>query len=170
MYIKLIGILLIIGGCGGFGFRLAAVHKKEEKILRALSCTLDFMECELQYHLTPLPDLCRQAAGENIDPLHSVFLQLARELEDQLSPDASCCMNSVLSSNSDLPEKATQALALLGQSIGRFDMEGQIKGLELVRQECRRYLNLLSDNRENRLRGYQTLGLCAGAALAILFI
>ena len=31
-------------------------------------------------------------------------------------------------------------------------------------------LSRLETNRENRLRSYQTLGLCAGAALAILFL
>jgi len=49
-------------------------------------------------------------------------------------------------------------------------MEGQLKGLESVRQECRRQVETLSYNRDARLRSYQTLGLCAGAALAILFV
>ena len=63
-----------------------------------------------------------------------------------------------------------QQMLLLGKSIGRFDMDGQIKGLEAVRQDCRRRLDELSKDRDTRLRSYQTLGLCAGAALAILFI
>ena len=54
--------------------------------------------------------------------------------------------------------------------IGRFDLEGQLQGLESVRVYCRDQLDNLAKDRDVRLRSYQTLGLCAGAALAILFV
>jgi hypothetical protein len=54
--------------------------------------------------------------------------------------------------------------------MGRFDLEGQLNGLEAVRTRCRDWLDELISGREVRLRNYQTLGLCAGAALVILFI
>ena len=55
-------------------------------------------------------------------------------------------------------------------SMGRFDVKGQIQGLEAVRSYCRGELENMAVNREARLRSYQTLGLCTGAALAILFV
>ena len=58
----------------------------------------------------------------------------------------------------------------MGSSLGRFDLEGQLQGLESVRIYCREQLDELSKDRDVRLRSYQTLGLCAGAALAILFV
>ena len=48
--------------------------------------------------------------------------------------------------------------------------QGQILGLEAVRSHCRSELDALSANQDERLRSYQTLGLCTGAALAILFV
>lgn len=161
---------MIVIGCGGFGFGLAAAHRRKEIMLRRLIGTLDFMECELQYHLTPLPELCRLAASENTGPLCEVFLSLAQELEDYISPDASCCMETVLNRVKDLPKVVSEALQLFGESVGRFGVDGQVKGLDAVRQQCRQILESLIQNRDNRLRTYQTLGLCAGAALAILFV
>jgi hypothetical protein len=58
----------------------------------------------------------------------------------------------------------------LGQSLGRFDLNGQLLGIAAVRNTCRSKLQQFEKNKEVRLRSYQTLGLCAGAALAILFI
>lgn len=168
--LKLIGVILIIAGCGGVGFRIAANHKNEEKALYHLIGILDYMECELQYRLTPLPDLCRQVAREFTYAPSDVFLELALEMEAQLSPDMDCCMSVALSRSKSLPAITRSQLELLGKSIGRFDLEGQLKGLEAVRQDCRRNLEALGNNRESRLRSYQTLGLCAGAALAILLI
>lgn len=167
---KWIGAVLIIVACGGFGFSLSFSHKKEESALRQLIGALDFMECELQYRLTPLPDLCRQAGLQASGDIRAVFLKLADELECQIAPDVSSCMHAALAVCGELPKHTSNSLFQLGNSLGRFDLQGQIKGLESVRADCRRTLEALSTNRDSRLRSYQTLGICAGAALAILFI
>ena len=169
MTIKWIGALLVIAGCGGVGFTMAAAYKREEWTLRSLIGALDFMTCELQFRLTPLPDLCRQAGKECRGPVGKVLTDLAQELESQISPDADSCMYAAISGN-DLPGKTEEALRMLGTSLGRFDLTGQLNGLEQVRSHCRRELEALAGNRDQRVRGYQTLGICAGAALAILFV
>ena len=63
-----------------------------------------------------------------------------------------------------------EVMTELGDHLGRFDLQGQINGLEHCREHCVSKLKLLSDNKEKRLRSYQTLGLCAGAAIAILLV
>ena len=170
MIFKMVGVALVLVGCGGVGFSMANQHKQQEEFLRQLIGILDYMSCELQYRFTPLPNLCRQAASECKGGLQKLFLELTQRLEDQLEPDVDGCMKLALRSVPSIPSNTRESLELLGRSLGRFDMEGQLKGLESVRQECRRRLTALSGNRESRLRCYQTLGLCAGAALAILFI
>ena len=170
MILKLIGTMLVIAGCGGVGFRIAANHRYEERSLRQLIGILDYMECELQYRMTPLPELCRQASVEFSGGIGKVFAELAVEMEAQISPDIEMCMRVSVGKVSKIPPLALEELQLLGKSIGRFDIEGQLKGLESVRQDCRRRLEGLTFNRDARLRSYQTLGLCAGAAIAILFV
>lgn len=167
---KLIGAVLVICGCGGLGFSIAAASKREEATLRQLIGALDYMECELQYHLTPLPDLCRQAARETKGTIQLILKALTHELESQVAPDVESCMRAALMSCPEAPKRTKQAFEIMGTSLGRFDIDGQIKGLEAVRGFCRRELEGLSRNRDSRLRSYQTLGLCAGAALAILFV
>lgn len=170
MIYKWIGALLIILGCGGFGFTLAALHRREEHSLRQLIRAMEYMSCELQFQMTPLPDLCRQAGQEQKGALGKVFLHLAEELDSQISPDVSSCMHAALAHSGDVPGKTFDNLKLLGSSLGRFDLNGQLNALESVRASCRSDLEMLTSNRDTRLRSYQTLGLCAGAALAILLI
>lgn len=170
MAIKWIGTVLILASCGGFGISLAASHIREENAFRQLAGMLDYMECELQYRLTPLPDLCRQAASNFQGSVSQAFLSFSKQLESQIAPDPAFCMAAVLSEKRNLPSGVTDALNLLGQTLGRFDLPGQLKGMEGVRAECRRQLEILSENRDARLRSYKTLGICAGAAIAILFI
>ena len=170
MSIKWIGALLVVVGCSGVGFTMAASYKREEWALRSLIGALDYMACELQFRLTPLPQLCRQAGQECRGSVGQVLQELARELENQIAPDAASCMHAAISHVPHLPEEAEKALRLLGSGLGRFDLEGQLRGLEQVRSHCRRELEQMTAHREHRVRGYQTLGICAGAALAILFV
>ena len=170
MIAKTIGVILVIVSCGGVGFQIAINHRKEENALRQLINILNFMENQLKYRLTPLPELCKQIATEYSDMPGSVFYNLALEMDKQVSPDMMQCMGYALQNSNNVPPITYKTLELLGKNIGRFDLEGQVKGIEVVCQDCKRNLELLSINRDNRLRSYQTLGLCAGAALAILFV
>lgn len=169
MILKLMGTAFVVAGCGGIGFRIAANHRREEANLRQLLGILDYMECELQYRLTPMPELCGQVVRVFPGVLGNVFSELCTEMDAQVLPDLDTCM-SVAVKAKKLTPLTQEELLLLGKSIGRFDLEGQLKGLDAVRQDCKRQLESLSCNRETRIRSYQTLGLCAGAALAILFV
>lgn len=166
---KWIGAMLVMAGCGTVGFSMAWSYKKQERLLRNLKGALDFMVCELQYRLTPLPELCRTIGAEQKNPVGQTFGELAWELESRIMPDVEECMNNILQ-KTELPGQLVEGFRLLGQNLGRFDLDGQLKGIELVRNFCDRELNSMGENREERLRSYQTLGLCAGAALAILFV
>ena len=167
---QLIGAVLVFAGCGGLGFQLAASHRRETATLMKLIHLLDFMTCELQYRLTALPDLCRLAARETDGVLNRVFTAFSEELESQLVADVSLCMNAALLKVKGLPGETEKCLRMLGGSLGRFDLPGQVQGLEAARSHCRQQYEFLTKNQDDRLRSYQTLGLCAGAALAILFI
>ena len=170
MIYKWIGAILILCGCGGCGFSMAAMEVREEKGLRRMISALDYMTCELQYRLTPLPELCRLTGSDIGGSVGAAFIKLGEELEAQVSPDVHSCMAAVLAENSWLPKSVLQAFSELGQTLGRFDLTGQLMGLEAVRAGCRNRLGELTGNKTQRLRSYQTLGLCAGAALAILLL
>lgn len=170
MTVKLIGALCIVIACGGAGYTMAAAHRREENGLRQLIGVLDFMGCELQYRLTPLPELFRFAAGEVHGALGQILLVLTEAMETRQSDDASECMRLALEKGNRLSPRVRKNLVALGTTLGRFDLPGQMQGIESVRQQCRRELDELEQNRDVRLRSYQTLGLCAGFALAILFL
>jgi len=166
---KWLGAIFIIGSCGGFGFSLASDYRRNERALRQLLRVLSYMECELQYHLTPLPELCRQAAREADGMIREIFNRLGRELEHQAAPDAEVCMKTVLQDMPNVPQTVKRHLKYFGKTLGRFDLPGQLKGLEEAQLSCKRDLDEVKAHRRDTLKSYQVLGLCAGAALAILF-
>ncbi len=170
MTVKVIGAVLVIVACGGYGFSLAGRCRREEALLVRLLQILVWMESELEYHLTPLPQLCRDISEQCQGSLKRVFSGLATELENQISPDAACCMEAALAKVRDLPLSVHNLLSALGRGLGRFDLSGQIRELEAVHLQCAGQLEAFRGNRDQRIRSYQTLGICAGIALVILFI
>ena len=170
MELRILGAVRVFAGCGSVGFLIAAGYRLEERTLRQLLSALDFMQCELQYRLTPLPELCRKVGAAAEGYVRAFFLSLAIALEDQIRPDVERCVSHGLAEVPKMPALSAEVIKQLGVSLGRFDLNGQIRGLEAARTSCRSSLERLTKDKSLRLRSYQTLGLCTGAALAILFI
>lgn len=167
---KWIGAILVIAGCGGFGFHVANNLRRQEKLLRRLMQILEYMACELEFRQTALPELCRKVSNIADGAVQKLFLTLAGELERQVMPDAAHCMDAALEQTTNLPGCAVGLLRDLGKTLGSFDLAGQLKGLAAAREQCIQLLTQMEAERDVRLRSIQTLGLCGGAALAILFI
>lgn len=170
MSYKWIGAALVVLGCGGCGVSMAAEQRRQERLLHQLMFAVDYMECELQYRLTPLPELCRRASREAAGSLRQVLRELSTALDNCASPEVSGCMKEVLQRHRELPGSIRRLLSRLGHTLGRFDLPGQLQGLASVKKACREEGRRLSENRTERMRNCQTLGLCAGAALVILFV
>ena len=170
MMIKWIGALLIVIGCGFFGFYMGWNVNRDASLLRALVAFIDGLSSELSYRMSPLPDALRTTAQSQKSKLSSVFVALAEQLEQQISPNVACCMEHVLRQQRHMPQNTLQQLHELGGLLGTYDLQGQQRGLAMAKENCIQILSQLEHDRPQRVRGYQTLGLCAGAALAILFI
>lgn len=170
MSMKWLGAALIICCTGFVGFKISAAYRLEEENLRQLISALDYMVCELRYRQSALPVVCHQIGTERNGCIGRLFRQLAEELESAIAPDVQSCLAAAAATNGAITGRVEKAVCIMGSTLGRFDLEGQLLGLESVRDYCREQLDEMSKDRDARLRSYQTLGLCAGAALAILFV
>ena len=79
-------------------------------------------------------------AGCKSDEAREFYLTLCarnnyskRELDRQINPEVSSCMYAVLAGDRSIPESLREGLQLMGKSLGKFDLEGQLRGLESVK-------------------------------------
>lgn len=170
MHIKWIGAILIVSGCGGYGVYLAFTHSKEVNTLQKLILLIEYMICELRFRASPLPVLCRQAAAETSGVLSDVFINLSYEMESQVRSQVDSCMYAAITKSPSIPAITLRYLKMLGKSMGRFDLNGQLYELENVLNICNIKYRELCNKKDIRMQSYRTLSLCAGAALAILLI
>ena len=170
MMYKVLGSILVILACGGFGFSIAASHRKVVRLLNSLIAGIAFMRCELQYRCTALPELCNKTATMLPDAIGHFFKKLSNELESQICPDTRSCAINALSKMREIPTAVQDCIITMADTLGCFDLNGQLEGREQAEHQAQYELQKLTFELDKRLRSYKTLGLCAGAALAILLV
>lgn len=151
-----------------FGFRIALAQKKEMHSVRELIHAVNFMECELEYRLTPLPDLLYSASQSCKGPVSQFLIEASKELDKQSSSNIMQCLQFAADRTNNLTPFCFEMIMRLGGSLGCFGLAGQLDGLKAVRLQCEQALEKMAIEREKHLRYYETLGVCAGAALVIL--
>lgn len=167
--LRFFGVAAVIAGCGGFGLSLAASCRKEISMLRKLISAIQEMEWELKYRMTELPELCEEAGNAATGMIREIFFEMAGKLKRREVADLSAAFISLINQKG-LPRRVKGNMKQLAQCLGRYDLDGQLQGLESVRIQCRKDLQELETDGVQYLRSYQTLALCAGVALSILLI
>lgn len=168
--IKWIGVILIVGACGFCGFSMAGSYGELERCLRQLYSAMEIMRCQMEYRLTPLPELCQILSAACTGSIGKVFADLNRELEKADSGEAAVCMADALANNPQLPQPCVKSLRRLGATLGKTDLQTQLRGVTLEMEQVRMCLEQVVRERPGRVKSYRALGLCCGAALAILLL
>lgn len=168
MIIKVFAAILIVSGCGGIGFSMCKNYLKEERSLESFCRCLDWMILELNYRMPPLHQLCEEASNIGFGEVKRVLKCFAEELQRQIIPGVSLCMETALASVEKLPEKLEKHLKDFGASVGTLDINGQLDALHALSERCKQDVNAMEQQKQNRLQNYKTFGICAGIALVIL--
>lgn len=170
MIVKWIGSICIIISCSGMGASMAYKQLREIKLLEQWIRILLRMENEIHFRLKSIPELFWMISYEENGCFKTLFQKIAEELDNQIQPDVERCVHMALRTMSQLPASILEAVKCLSKDLGRYDVKEQLHGIERIRMASEERCRELRKDKSRRIRGYQTLGLCAGAALVILFI
>jgi len=170
MSIRLLGALMIIASCAWMGCRLAAGYIREVRFLQTLRSSVRYMKNELYCRSVPLPALCRSAAEFSEGAVSAFWINLATELEAQICTDPLQCTICAMDRTKNIPPSVNGAVRMIGKTIGAFDLQGQLDGFEEICLHLDELILKRTAQQDMRIRGYRTVGVCAGIALAIILI
>lgn len=166
---KAAGCILLLCACGGLGLGAAGKLRARWTQLRTLVAALEEMERELQYRLTPLPELLAGLAARTAGPVGIFFSLCVREMDKLEEQSFSRLWGGALEgSGLDLEEEDRRLLLELGASLGRYDSRSQCQAIAQVRGRLEENLAAALERKERLGRVYGVLGLAAGALLVIL--
>ena len=165
--LKVIGIVLIIGGSGGYGIARAMQLYRQLHQLRELLAALELLRCELNYTLLPLPELCAMTAGRSRGAVQQFFTLFGEKLALGRRRAA---QEALEQSGLVLANDAAMALLELCEGLGHFDLDGGNRLLELTQERLRAALERTEAEKRPLAKSYAVLGMAAGAALVILVV
>ena len=169
MNIRFPGAIFVLVGCAAMGFSAASNYKKRIAVIKSFLSLLENMITEVSCNVTPLPELCRSIAQSG-SCFHGVMLSFSEALDMQVGPSPLSCMEIVLRKYPDPFPEYKIILLELAEVLGKYDLSGQIRQLENLYDTWSKTLKSLEADVTVKLRYFRVLGLCAGAALAIILV
>ena len=170
MNIRIFGALMIIVGCGAYGFMLSSAYRRELKAISQLLELLGSIECELLYRGPALSPMLYHLTANRKGLVFDIFRKLAAELDAQIQPNVSYCMDVTLQQFPNTPSETQRLIQKFGRTLGAFSEEGQLLEIRALKQEAQHRLSALEADLESKTKTYQTLGVCAGAAIVVIFM
>lgn len=170
--IKVAGVIFIVASAGSMGVRVALSLRRRCALLRQLMAALQLLKNELSFCGTPLPQAFALMAAACEGPLERLFSKIAKDMDKRRWLTPLAAMQQALQEVPELPQGDRIGLILLelAGKLGKYDLDSQRQALELA-------LNQLEEERqkaerEQSVKGktYETLGICAGLAAAILLL
>ena len=170
--LKLIGLSLILAASGAVGAGLAGTVRRQQAQTLALIDALLRIRHELQYRLTPLPELFA-ALGEGTEPVTAAFFRgCAAMMEADRALPPQLVLGRAMEQTTSLQWSARtrETVRNLAFSLGKFDLGGQVRAIELALERLRAELAEVQAGSRARCRSYETIGICAGLALAVILL
>ena len=118
---------------------------------------------ELQYRLTPLPEIFAALGGSRNREIAEFFSRLAALLSSAQTCTVGYACRQALA-------QTRGTILSLFDSLGRYDLEGSVQALDLALSRLREEVKALQNSAAARCRTYLTLGVCTGLAAAVILI
>ena len=150
------------------GFRIASVLKSRCVHLQYLLDALLLLKNELTYSAKPLPELCEILSRSAQGNVGRMFADISEQMQKNRWLTFKTAMESTLRRYPD--ETSEDTLLELAGSMGQYDLQAQIGGIDLAVTRIRQLLKTMESERSIKSKTYKTLSICAGLATVILLL
>jgi stage III sporulation protein AB len=170
---RLLGALLIAGCGAAIGFSAGSRMRLRVKVIGNLIFSLETMRSEIAYAGTRLPEIIKKLAGCGLSPVCGFFSDISQNLE--LNPHENFGQLWRASLRRNLPHMAlsdeeSEVLSDLSLTLGRYDLDGEERALNLAIRRLERCLSIARERRNRDGRLCQTLGIGSGIIAAIILL
>lgn len=162
--LKLLGAVLVWGGCGIMGACSAGQMRRRVRFLEEMGRALELMEREILLKHTALPELLDMLCSACRGQTQELFLACREEIAkgDSFTYSWMCALERI-----ELPQEDREVLGSLVRILGQYDAGEQGRGLSSLREElaCRAARN--REEARSMGRVYCVLGLTVGGFLSL---
>jgi len=167
-----LGAAFIVLASAYIGMELAKRLERRTTLLRHVKVALETIDTEVAFAMIPLAQALDQVSKQLPSPVSDFFYGVAKKLteEDISALDA---WEEVLNSwkiNIDLEEKDIEILRQFGQTLGKQDIHGQRKQIQLTQSYLNNMESVAQEAQKKYQSMYRSLGLLGGLLLVIMLL
>ena len=169
---KLIGVIFVILSSGTVGFRLARQLRQRCTMLRQLQSGLHVLKNEIAFCASPLPKAFARVAASLDGPMAEVFAKVSGSMDKHCWLTPFSAFRQALRDAVGIrqEDKIRTILLELAGKLGQYDLDSQMQGIELAMNRLEEERQNAEQERSVKSRTYETLGICAGLAVAIILL
>ena len=169
-WMKCIGSLLILVGCGFLGWEKGAMLRRRIWLLREMIQSLVLFKSLTGTYRLPLNVVFFRISSQMKMPMADFYRKLAGHFEQQEQPEGALLWQQTVEEMGDVFDREDRELfRRLGHFIGIQDVSIQAAAVEDCIQELRERISLLESERPDKEKVYQVLSLTIGGFLVLLF-
>ena len=168
--LRVLGGALVLLASGSFGITAGVRYYRAARHLQAFCRAVELLRCEINYSLQPLPEVCALVADRLTGPPAAFFRCFAAQLREPVSRDRAAAAALEAARGLQLPQDAVMAVLELCSALGRYDLDGENRMLDLTAKRLQAALARCEAEKRPRAKCYAALGLCTGLALLILAV
>ena len=162
--IKVLGAVLVWGGCALCGMRAAQQVRRRVRFLEDMGQALEMLERELSLNRVAVPELLERLSDRATYQGRTVFCSCKADIEKGNS--FTYAWEKALE-QAGVKEEERTLLSCLAQVLGRYDAQGQERAVEHLRQELERRTAQRREESQALSRVYNVLGVTVGGFLSL---
>lgn len=168
--LSVLGAILVLFAGTMSGFYISRQYANRPKHIRQLLHSLQRLETEIAYGLTPLPDALERISRQVNDPLDVLFRHAAEQMgaAQQTTDEAWSSAVEVCWRRTAMKSPEKEVLLQLGRSLGNSDSNDQVKHLKLAMSQLRSEEDTASEEQHRYEKMWRSLGVLGGALVVII--
>ena len=168
---KAIGAVLVMAGTMGLGWRGVERLGERVEVLRGLQGSVAYLEEELAFRFTPIPQLLEQLNQNRKGAVGSFFGNVHGKMEER---DEATLRQSWRQSVEEtfpmLRDEEKKTVAELGEVLGQYDAQTQVQALKLAGERLAGFYLAAREERGSLGKVYLALGVAGGLATVLVLI
>jgi stage III sporulation protein AB len=171
MWLKMLGSTMVIGATTWMGLQIAYRYQQRPLQLREIQSSLQMLETEIHYGLTPLPRALEKLALTHRGRVGNFFATARKNLIHEpgiTAREAWCKAIDMLWDQFALTDADREILINFGSTLGISDRHDQVKHVKLTMTQLANAETKAWEDKEKNERMFRTLGFLGGLAIVIL--
>lgn len=170
--VRIGGLISVIGICISIGNLIAKGYSNRVRNILDFITVLNIMHTKIRYNQEVLENIFIDVQKEITRDVGKIFYEVGIRYNDR-NDDISKIWTDVIEEHFkdlDLVFEDERILIDFGLSLGKSDIEGELRNIEVTIEKLKSQLTYAKDLRDKYSKVYQTLGTLSGIAIAVILI